>query len=72
MELRFNEVPRDWGNCFRFIEGSLYRKPRYHEFAEKQRKYSLYRGIINICFFNDVKPLKIKNVIELKETGQRG
>ena len=30
--------------------GSLYRKPQYNEFVEKQPKCSLYRGIVNNCF----------------------
>ena len=50
MEPRFNEVPRDLiGKFVRYIEGSLHRKPRYNEFAEKQLKCSLYRGIVNNC-----------------------
>ena len=31
--------------------GSLYRKPRFNEFAEKQPKCSLYRGMVNSCCF---------------------
>ncbi len=31
----------------RYIEGSLYRKPQYNEFVEKQPKCSLYRGVVN-------------------------
>ena len=36
------------GKLVRYIEGSLNRKPRYNEFAEKQPKCSLYRGIPSI------------------------
>ena len=49
VEPRFNEVSRDWGNLFVYIEGSLYRKHRYNASAEKQAKYSLYQGIVNNC-----------------------
>ena len=31
----------------RYIEGALYRKPRYNEFVGKQPKFSLCRGIVN-------------------------
>ena len=34
-----------------YIESSLYRKPRFNEFAEKQPKRSFYRGIVNNCLF---------------------
>ena len=55
MEPRFNEVLRDLENWFvisrvRYIEGSLYRKPRFNEFAEKQ-PCSLYLGMVNRFFF---------------------
>ena len=35
------------GKLVRSIKGSLNRKARYNEFAEKQPKCSLYRGIVN-------------------------
>ena len=49
VEPRYNEVPRDWGNVF-VISRVRYRKPRYNEFAGKQPKCSLYRGLVNDCF----------------------
>ena len=50
MELRFNEVPRDWEKFLRYIEGSLDRKPLYNEFVEKQPKCLLYQRIVIIVF----------------------
>ena len=46
------EVPMTGEICslYRGFESSLYRKPRYNEFVEKQPKCSLYRGIANNCF----------------------
>ena len=38
------------GKLLRYIEGSLYRKPRFNEFAEKKPKCSLCRGMVNIAF----------------------
>ena len=35
------------GQLVRYIEDSLYRKPRYNEFAGKQPNCSLYRGTVN-------------------------
>lgn len=48
---RLNEVPRDWEKLICSMEGSLYRKPRFHEFAEKQPKCSLYRWLVDSCCF---------------------
>ena len=40
----------------RYVEGSLHRKPRFNEFAEKQPKCSLHRGMVD-RFFSGVRQL---------------
>ena len=39
------------GKLVRYIEGTLYRKPWFNEFAEKQPNRSLYRGLANNYFY---------------------
>ena len=47
VEPRFNEVPRDWGNFVRYIEGSLYPTTPFNECSGKLAKCSLHRGKVN-------------------------
>ena len=47
VEPRFNSV-KGLGKFVRYIEGLLYRKPRYNEFVEKPPKCLLYRGIVTV------------------------